>query len=52
MADYKLAKIHKGCTVNDEYCEERFYGYGCEGCRFYDWIIDKIIEDLDDKEEE
>lgn len=51
MADYKLAKIHKGCTVNDEYCEEGLY-YGCEGCRFYDWIIDKIIEDLDDKEEE
>jgi hypothetical protein len=45
MAEQKLAKVHKGCTVDNEYCDERDYGYGCDSCRFYGWIIDEIIED-------
>ena len=29
-----VALVEKGCTIDNDYCEERDYGYGCEGCRY------------------
>ena len=27
--------IKKVCKINDDYCEEKYYGMGCYGCRHY-----------------
>lgn len=39
----RLAIVEQQCTINDDYCEEKYYGYGCEGCRYYDWKIVSFI---------
>ena len=48
MTEKRLARVHKGCVLREEYCDERDYGCGCEKCRYYDWIIDKIIDEQTD----
>lgn len=40
-----VALVEKGCTIDNDYCEERDYGYGCEGCRYYDWKIIEILHE-------
>lgn len=25
----------KVCKINDDYCEEKYYGMGCDSCRYY-----------------
>ena len=44
MEEQTLAKVHKGCTLHHEYCDEMEYGMGCESCRYHNWIIDEILD--------
>lgn len=41
----RLAIVEQHCTmIGGEYCEDKYYGYGCDGCRYYNWETVKFID--------
>lgn len=43
-----LAEVERTCTIDASgYCDDQIL-CGCDGCRYYDWKIVKLIEETNE----